>query len=227
MVGRSSCPIAAQPIFRGYVSRREGNLFILSLFSSRRGEFPYHPSLLIDDQLGVPFCRSRNSEHLRKKTTLTTLTITWCTYKQASFLQIDTEKKMHVQPILSHLFRAFNLKLGPPNRTWPFSSQSPSKQTLMFQSQDFDHWNHLLPKQIPRFLGIHVSLAIQMEVFSIRGSTQTSQAHAMDLATTQSQASKFCQKQKNVILTSATNIPDTCNHGAFTYRCIPKNKHQL
>lgn len=25
---------------------------------------------------------------------------------------------MHVQPILSHLFRAFNLKLGPPNRTW-------------------------------------------------------------------------------------------------------------
>ena len=50
----------------GYVSRREGNLFILSLFSLCRGEFPYHPSLLIDDQLGVPFCRNRNSEHLRK-----------------------------------------------------------------------------------------------------------------------------------------------------------------
>ena len=52
-----------------WVAGRVTCLSYLSLFSSCRGEFLYHPSRLIDDQLGVPFCRNRNSEHFRKKKT--------------------------------------------------------------------------------------------------------------------------------------------------------------
>lgn len=134
-----------------------GRVSCLSCQCSHHVEVNFHTIHLfwLMTSLEFLFVEAETLSICEKKTTLTTLTITWCTYKQANFLQIDTLKKMHVQPILSHLFRAFNLKLGPPNLTWPFSSQSPSKQTLMFQSLDFDHWNHLLPKQIPRFLGIH------------------------------------------------------------------------
>ena len=156
MVGRSSLSYCCPAYFQRdmWVA---GRVTCLSCHCSHHVEVNFHTIHLfwLMTSLEFLFCRSRNSEHLRKKKHIDN-THHHLVYLQTSqFFTNWHFRKMHVQPILSHLFRAFNLKLGPPNRTWPFSSQSPPKQTFMFQSQDFDHWNHLLPKQIERCLGIH------------------------------------------------------------------------